>query len=103
MCPVRITENGELFGLYSPIFRHHLPRSIDSNPLNSSAQISNRHSSFDTIDGSPQTIGRSSALVKRVTHRYSRPLTDQQKALLFMVIIMILAAFCTALLKHWCV
>lgn len=102
---MRLTESGDLLGVYSPTLRHHVQRSTESHALNHSAQPPHRHSSFDAVDGVALAGGRSSALGKRSANRYvpqlSRPLSDQHKALIIVIFFMVMASIFTALLKQW--
>lgn len=107
VCPIRISDNGDLFGAYSPTLRHHVVRSIESNAMAHSALVQHRNSNMDSADAQHLAANRSVGSIKRFVSRYTtvfssrKTLTDQQQALVIVIVFMIITAAFAAIIKQW--
>lgn len=107
VCPIRITDNGDLFGAYSPILRHHVIRSIDTNVMGNSALVQHRNSNMDLKDAQHLTTNRSVGSIKRIVYKWTsglssrKPLTDQQQAFGIVIIFMFFTAAFATIIKQW--
>lgn len=107
VCPIRISDNGDLFGAYSPTLRHHVVRSIESNVMGNSALVQHRNSNMESADAQHLASNRSVGSIKRIVSRYTsilssrKPLSDQQKAFAIAIIFMFFTAVFAAIIKQW--
>lgn len=104
VCPVRIGDNGDLFGANSPTLRYRIPSNFDASSTNSSAH--NRHTNAVDVVDSPSAI-RTVGLFKRTLHRFtsicsnrSRP-SNQEQAILLVIFFFITTAVVAAILQTW--
>lgn len=106
-CPIRITDNGDMFGAYSPILRHHVVRSPESNVTGNSALVQNRNTNMELSEAQHLATNRSVGSVKRILSRYTsvlssrKPLSDQQKALVIAIFFMMITAAFATIIKIW--
>lgn len=55
VCPVRLSENGDLFGTNSPTLKYHVPPNADSNVTNS-ALLNHRGADCDVVDSPTSSV-----------------------------------------------
>lgn len=93
VCPVRITESGDLFGTYSPPMRHTLVRSAETFP---SSSLQNQTPNAELLDTTFSSSAKgTSGSVKRLIGRFTsigsnrNRLTDQEKAFFIVLFFMV--------------
>lgn len=101
VCPVRVTENGDLHGTWSPVLRHHIEHVRDTIMTNSSQNLL---SSTNYTDGVSVPI-RTTSSVRRATARFMtlfanpKRLSDQQKAVMMVVFFMVATVGVAAIVR----
>lgn len=91
VCPVRVTENGDLYGTYSPVLRHYVEHVRDAILTNSSQNILSSTSYTDGVSAPIRTAGTVKRAIARIMSLFTNPkrLTDQEKAVMMVAFFMI--------------
>lgn len=101
VCPVRVTESGDLHGAFSPILRHqaeHIREPSSTSP--SQNHLGHANSSDGAI-----APARSTGTVKKIVARFTsvcsnrKRLTDQEKAVMMVVFFMVATVGVAAIVR----